>query len=644
MALISLHSVSVAFGGPKILENITLQIEKNQRVCLLGRNGAGKSTIMRVLHGNIAPDSGEVRRQQGLKVSLLEQKLPEIKGKTVFEIIASEFGPTGKGLIEYHTLNTKQVSKNFTKSEMNALHTIQHSLDVCDGWKVQRQIEKGISLLSLKADAEFEKLSGGRKRRVLLAKALSVEPDLLLLDEPTNHLDIDSITWMEDFIMRLGITLLFVTHDRMFLRKLATRIVELDRGALADWSCNYDTFIKQKQATLDAEENEWERFDKKLAQEEVWIRKGIKARRTRNEGRVRALKKMREERAKRRERIGAVSMQLQNADRSGRMVIKTKNISFAYTGKLIIKDLTATIIRGDKIGIIGPNGSGKTTLINLLLGKLPPRSGTLQLGTNLEIIYFDQLRELIDDQKTVRENVLPNGDIVCVNGKNKHIIGYLQDFLFTPDRAKTPVCNLSGGEKNRLALAKLFTKKSNLLIFDEPTNDLDTETLELLEELLIEYQGTVLLVSHDRTFLNNIVTSIMVMEGEGIVKEYIGGYDDWISQKMVKKPQKKTAADNATKKSTGKIPPPWGEVPIHRCTIAPQRKLSYKEKRELESIPEKIELMEQEWQQLHEKMADPKFYSIKGNILEARKRLKTLESELSEVYERWERLEGLGSL
>lgn len=627
MALISLHDVSVAFGGPKILENITLQIEKNQRVCLLGRNGAGKSTIMRVLHGDIAPDRGEVRRQQGLKVSLLEQKLPQIKGKSVFEVIASESGSTGEHLNEYRKLN-KKLSENYSKSEMNELHTIQHSLDICDGWKVQRQVEKGISLLSLEADAEFEELSGGRKRRVLLAKALSVEPDLLLLDEPTNHLDIDSITWMEDFIMRMGITLLFVTHDRMFLRRIATRVVELDRGALADWSCNYDTFIKRKQATLDAEENGWERFDKKLAQEEVWIRKGIKARRTRNEGRVRALNKMREERAKRRERIGAVSMQLQNAERSGRMVIKTKNISFAYTGKLIIKDLTTTIIRGDKIGIIGPNGSGKTTLINLLLGKLPPRSGTLQLGTNLEIIYFDQLRELIDDQKTVRENVLPNGDIVCLNGKNKHIIGYLRDFLFTPQRAKTPVYNLSGGEKNRLALAKLFTKKSNLLIFDEPTNDLDTETLELLEVLLIEYQGTVLLVSHDRTFLNNIVTSIMVMEGEGVVKEYIGGYDDWVSQKMINKPVKKTAADNATKKRGGKI--------------LLQRKLSYKEKRELESIPEKIEHLEQELQQLHEKMAEPRFYSIKGNILEARKRLKTLESDLSEAYERWESLEDLG--
>lgn len=627
MALISLHDVSVAFGGPKILENITLQIEKKQRVCLLGRNGAGKSTLMRVLHGDIAPDSGEVRRQRGLKVSLLEQKLPQIKGKSVFEVIASESGSTGESLSEYRKLN-KKLSENHSKSEMNELHTIQHSLDICDGWKVQRQIEKGISLLSLEADAEFGKLSGGQKRRVLLAKALSVEPDMLLLDEPTNHLDIDSITWMEDFIMRLGITLLFVTHDRMFLRRLATRIIEIDRGALVDWLCNYDTFIKRKRATLDAEENGWGRFDKKLAQEEVWIRKGIKARRTRNEGRVRALNKMREERAKRRERIGAVSMQLQNAERSGRMVIKTKNISFAYTGKLIIKDLTTTIIRGDKIGIIGPNGSGKTTLINLLSGKLPPCTGTLRLGTNLEIIYFDQLRDLIDDQKTVRENVLPNGDIVCVNGKNKHIIGYLRDFLFTPQRAKTPVCNLSGGEKNRLALAKLFTKKSNLLIFDEPTNDLDTETLELLEELLIEYQGTVLLVSHDRTFLNNIVTSVMVMEGEGVVKEYIGGYDDWVSQKMINKTEKKTAADNATKKRTGKISPP--------C------KLSYKEKRELESIPEKIEHMELEWRQLHEKMADPRFYSIKGNIIEARKRLKTLESDLSEAYERWEGLEGLG--
>ncbi len=627
MALISLHNISVAFGGPNILEDITLQIEKNQRVCLLGRNGVGKSTLMQILHGDIAPDCGEIRKQQGVKLSLLEQKIPDIKGKTVFEVIADIFGPVSKKLIEYYQLNA-QLSDNLSEAEIKKLHSIQQALDISDGWKIQKQVEKAISLLSLDANANFEQLSGGQKRRVLLAKALANEPDLLLLDEPTNHLDIDSITWLENLLIRLGITLLFVTHDRMFLKKLATRIIELDRGTLVDWSCDYETFLDRKQAVLDAEEGEWARFDKKLAQEEVWIRKGLKARRTRNEGRVRSLIKMRNERAKRRERTGTVSMQLHNADKSGRFVIKARKISFAYTDLPTIINLTTTILRGDKVGIIGPNGSGKTTLINLLLGKLTSSTGSIDLGTNLEIIYFDQLRKLIDDQKTVQQNVLPNGDMVCINGKNKHVLGYLRDFLFTPQKAKTPVCDLSGGEKNRLALAKLFTQKSNLLVFDEPTNDLDSETLELLEELLIDYQGTVLLVSHDRTFLNNIVTSIMVMEGDGIVKEYVGGYDDWIDQKKLNKPETKKDADN--KKSKKNLNKP-----------SQKRKLSYNEKRELESLPEKIEQLEQKLEQLHEQMAEPEFYSVKGNVIDAQKKVKILEMDLAEAYEKWEVLEGL---
>jgi ATP-binding cassette subfamily F protein uup len=627
MALISLHNISVAFGGPNILEDITLQIEKNQRVCLLGRNGVGKSTLMRIIHGNIASDSGEVRKQQGVKVSCLEQQVPEIKGKDVFEVIAEEFGTVSKSLIEYRQLNTRLVDA-LSDIEIKRLHSVRHSLDTGDGWKVQQQVEKVISLLSLDADADFEQLSGGQKRRVLLAKAFANEPDLLLLDEPTNHLDIDSITWLEDLLIRLGVTLLFVTHDRMFLKKLATRIIELDRGRLVDWSCDYETFLIRKQAVLNAEDGEWTRFDRKLAQEEVWIRKGLKARRTRNEGRVRALKKMREERAKRRERVGTVSMTLQDADKSGRLVIKAKNISFAYTDLPIITNFTTTILRGDKVGIIGPNGSGKTTLINLLLGELTSSAGTLDLGTNLEIIYFDQLRNLIDDKKTVQQNVLPNGEIVTINGNNKHIMGYLKDFLFTPEEAKTPVSDLSGGEKNRLALAKLFTKKSNLLVFDEPTNDLDTDTLELLEELLINYKGTVLLVSHDRTFLNNIVTSILVMEGNGVVKEYVGGYDDWIDQKKLNKSEKKVDSDNIKQKIIKK--------PLQK------RKLSYNEKRELESLPKNIEQMEQELEQLHEQMADPEFYSVKGNIADAQKKAKTLEENLAEAYKRWEILDDLG--
>ncbi len=624
MALISLHNINVAFGGPKILSDITLQIEKNQRVCLLGRNGTGKSTIMRILQGDLLPDSGEVRKQQGIKLSYLPQQIPEIKGKTVFEVISDEFGSTGESLAEYHSLNMR-LSRKHSEADLAMLHEKQHLLDINGGWKAQQQIEKVISLLALEADAEFEALSGGQKRRVLLAKTLAVEPDLLLLDEPTNHLDIDSITWLEDIILRLGKTLLFVTHDRMFLKRIATRIIELDRGILVDWSCNYETFLKRKQATLESEEKEWERFDKKLAQEEIWIRKGIKARRTRNEGRVRTLLKMREERSKRRERSGSVAMQLQDANRSGRKVIETKNISFTYPGTPIVKGFSTTIQRGDKIGIIGPNGSGKTTLISLLLGKLPADSGAISVGTNLVALYFDQLRELIDDQKTVQENVLPHGEMVSINEKSKHIMSYLQDFLFTPQCAKMPVYNLSGGEKNRLALARLFTKKSNLLVFDEPTNDLDTETLELLEELIIEYKGTVLLVSHDRTFLNNIVSSTIVMEGNGVVKEYVGGYDDWVDRKKLQKSEGKKGVDSKAKQKDTKS--------------SLQRKLSYREKRELESLPEKIEHLEKELQQLHEKMADPEFYSKKGNISKARKNLKSLEQDLASAYERWETLE-----
>lgn len=624
MALISLHNISVAFGGPNILENITLQIEKNQRICLLGRNGTGKSTLIRVLSEKIVPDSGEVRKQQGVKISYLEQTVPEITGETVYEIIAGEFGTIGQNLKKYYALNRQQ-SATLSNEKIKRLIAIQNTLEKNDGLAIQQQVEKSLSLLSLDGDVKFEKLSGGQKRRTLIAKALAREPDLLLLDEPTNHLDIDTIIWLEDLLLRLGITMLFVTHDRMFLKRLATRIIELDCGMLVDWSCDYDTFLKRKQALLDAEENEWARFDKKLAQEEVWIRRGLKARRTRNEGRVRALKRMRNERAQRRERPSAVSMKLQDAENSGRLVIKARNISFTYGDAPLISNFTTTILRGDKVGIIGPNGSGKTTLINLLLGHLPIGTGSLQQGTNLEIIYFDQLRDLIDEKKTVQQNVLPNGDIVNINGKNKHIMGYLKDFLFTPEKAKTPVGKLSGGEKNRLALAKLFTKKSNLLAFDEPTNDLDTETLELLEELLVEYTGTVLLASHDRIFLDNIVTSILVMEGNGYVKEYVGGYNDWIVQKKLLLSEKVPL--NKTKKRIVKP--------------SPKRKMSYNEKRELESLPQLIEQMEGEREQVHEKMADPEFYIIKGNIVDAQKRLKSLEDRLTKAYERWEALENL---
>jgi ATP-binding cassette subfamily F protein uup len=624
MAILSLHDIYIAFGGSNILNGVTFQIKKNQRICLLGRNGAGKTTLMRIINGDITPDRGEVRRQKGLRVAYLPQKLPVIHNKTVFEVLAHTFDLVGESLTVYHKLHTR-LHKDLPAKESKILNDAQHQLDIHDGWAVYQRIEKIISLLQLDSCILFNTLSGGHKRRVFLGSTLVKEPDLLLLDEPTNHIDLDSVIWLEDFLIRMGITLLFVTHDRMFLKKLATRIIELDRGLVSDWSCNYDTFVKRKQAVLEAEEKEWKRFDKKLAQEETWIRRGIKARRTRNEGRVRALKKMREERSRRRELIGTVSMNLQNSERSGRLVLKAKDLSFNYSDTCIVRNFSTTILRGDKIGIIGPNGSGKTTLINLLLGKLSPKCGSIKSGTNIQIIYFDQLRDLIDETRSVQENVLPNGEMVEVNGKNRHIMSYLRDFLFTPEKAKTPVCDLSGGEKNRLALAKLFTKKSNLLVFDEPTNDLDIETLELLEELLVDYAGTILLVSHDREFLNNIVTSILVIEGNGNIGEYIGGYDNWHNTKKKDISIKKNTITKSEKKRRNKI--------------SGKPKLSYNDKRELEALPNKIEILECEIDEVNKKLIDPEIYRIKENIVELRKKLASLEQELSHAYNRWEELE-----
>ncbi|MCB0258360.1 MAG: ATP-binding cassette domain-containing protein, partial [Calditrichaeota bacterium] len=486
--------------------------------------------------------------------------------------------------------------------------------------------------MSLDPDWDYTALSGGQKRRVLLAAALVSEPDLLLLDEPTNHLDITTIAWMEEFLLRENLTLLFVTHDRMLLRRLATRIVELDNGVLYDWSCDYDTFLQRKQALLDAQEKEWARFDKKLAQEEVWIRQGIKARRTRNEGRVRALKQMREARRKRRQAPGSASMKLAEAQQSGNLVIEAQGLAYSYDNQPLIQDFSTIITRGDKIGIIGPNGCGKTTLLNLLLGYLAPHAGTVRHGTNLAIRYYDQLREQIDESKTVWENVLPNGDTVTINGNSKHIIPYLQDFLFTPDRAKTPVTHLSGGERNRLLLARLFTQPANLLVLDEPTNDLDAETLELLEELLVNFQGTLLLISHDRTFLNNVVTSTLVFEGEGRIAEYVGGYDDWIEQQ-----QRQTSADGETDKIDKKA------LYLEEKKARQKKKLSFKEAREMEALPGMIESLEAEQAQLQGKLADHTFYQDKSAVAAARARLAELETALAETYARWEYLESLSS-
>ena len=632
MALISLQNIHIAFGGPLILDDLSLQIEKNQRVCLLGRNGRGKSTLMKIIQGEVAPDGGEVQKSPGLKVSYFMQEVPKDLDGTVFDIIARGVGQGGTLLADFIKME-RQIASGHSDASIEKLHELQTELEAHQGWQALEEIKKITSRMNLASDWEYATLSGGQKRRVLLAAALASQPDLLLLDEPTNHLDIATITWLEEYLLRLNSTLLFVTHDRMLLKRLATRIIELDRGQLADWSCDYETFLQRKQALLDAQEKEWETFDKKLAQEEIWIRKGIKARRTRNEGRVRALKKMREDRKQRRHQEGNAAIKLGEARKSGKLVIEAKDIAYNYDSQPLIQNFNAIIARGDKIGILGPNGCGKTTLVNILLGKLQPDTGEVRLGSNLSITYYDQLREQIDEDKSVWENVSPNGDVVTVGGADRHIISYLQDFLFTPDRAKTPAGILSGGERNRLLLARLFTKSANLLVMDEPTNDLDAETLELLEEQLVNFKGTLILISHDRAFLNNVVTSMLVFAGDGEVRDFVGGYDDWVSQ------TKKAVA--ATPKDDVKI----DKKQQYREAQKAQRKkkLSYKETQELKSLPAQIEALETEQHELQMKMADHTFYEDKIAVDTARVRLAEIEAILVKSYERWEYLESLES-
>ncbi len=631
MAIVTLQNISIAFGGEKILDDLNLRIEKSQRICLLGRNGAGKSTMMKIISGELLPDGGTVQKDMSTKISYFSQQIIENLPGSVFSVIARGLGKRGDLLLKYHKEDIR--ISQLDAPDLSHLNNLHAEMDTYNVWSAYEEIEKITSRMSIKPDWDYRQLSGGQKRRVLLASALVSEPDLLLLDEPTNHMDIETISWLEEYLLRFGVTLLFVTHDRMLLKNLATRIIELDRGKLFDWACDYETFLKRKQAVLEAEGKEWANFDKKMAQEEIWIRRGIKARRTRNEGRVRALLKMREERRNRRQREGMVSMNLADAQLSGKLVMEVKNLSYSYDAKPLIKDFNVLITRGDKIGIIGPNGCGKTTLMSLLLGKLSPDSGLVRQGNNVQLAYFDQLREQLDEEKTVWENVLPNGNMVSVNGGVKHIISYLQDFLFTPERAKSPVSQLSGGERNRLLLAKLFTQPANLLVFDEPTNDLDAETLELLEELLVNFKGTVLLISHDRMFLNNVVTSILVFSDNGKVKEYIGGYDDW-AVFTIKQSPKENAAPKIDKKRLYK----------EEKRSKQKRKISFKEKQELKELPSLIESLEKEQSEIYQKMADPDFYRNKDNAVILKERLDEIEKQLPELYERWEYLESINTL
>jgi len=625
MALLTLRNVTLAFGGPPLLDGINLQIEPGERLCLVGRNGTGKSTLMKLLNDELQADSGEVARDKGLKVARLTQEVPHDLTGAVYDVVAGGLGRQGALLAEYHHVSQQLAGGD--EKLLAKLERIQHELEANDGWQLNQKVVSTLSRLGLPADSEFSALSGGLKRRVLLARELVREPNLLLLDEPTNHLDIAAIDWLEDFLLGWNGTLLFITHDRMFLQKLATRIIELDRGQLTSWPGDYETYLKRKEEALEAEAQQNALFDKRLAQEETWIRQGIKARRTRNEGRVRALKAMRNERSDRRERSGKATITAQGAERSGKVVIEATGIGFKYDGKPLFHDFSSTIMRGDKVGILGPNGSGKTTLLQVLLGKLAPQQGTVKLGTKLEIAYFDQHRAQLDEEASVLDNVAEGSDRVEINGQSKHIMGYLQDFLFTPERARSPVRSLSGGERNRLLLAKLFTKPSNLLVMDEPTNDLDVETLDLLEELLLDYPGTLLLVSHDRAFLNNVVTSTIAFEDEGGLHEYVGGYDDWLRQR--RKPTGSTVEKPKAKLQSKSEPAPEKKA-----------KLSYKDQRELDTLPQRIEELEGEVESLHGLMADPAFYQQEREAIAATKeKLESVEQALAVAYERWEALE-----
>jgi ABC transport system ATP-binding/permease protein len=628
VAIASLQEVRIAFGGPQLLDGVTLQIEKGERVCLVGRNGAGKSTLLKIVSGELIPDSGEIIRARDARVAFLEQEVPRDLSGTVFDAVSEGLGGAVDLLSEYRSL-VHSLSLG-DESVIGDLERVQHLIETSGGWQIQRRVETVLSRLGLDPDAEASGLSGGYKRRVLLARALVNEPDLLLLDEPTNHLDIESINWLEEFLLEFRGAILFITHDRRFLQTLATRIVELDRGRITDWPGDYNTYLARRQSELDAEAAHNALFDKKLAKEEAWIRQGIRARRTRNEGRVRALKELRRDRLSRREQTKSAEMKLNEAERSGKLVLEAKGIGQSYEGVPLIHDFSSVVIRGDKIGIIGPNGSGKTTLLNILLGSMEPLRGSVRMGTRIEVAYFDQHRAQLDDEKSVTENVGDGYDNVTVNGKTRHIIGYLEDFLFSPERSRSPVKVLSGGERNRALLAKLFTKPSNVLVLDEPTNDLDADTLDLLEEMLMEYQGTVLLVSHDREFLNNIVTSTIVFEGGGRLGEYVGGYDDWRRQRSLSSPE---GTEKAKKKEKPEKSRPQRERP---------RTLTFREKKEIETLPALIESMEAERTGLYEILADPGFYKQDGSRIPAVKaRMAELDKEIPAAYERWELLEAI---
>ena len=626
MPLVTLQDIYLSYGQPPLIDHINLVIERGERVCLIGRNGAGKSTLLKILTGQITADDGVLKRASGVKIAQLEQSVPEDAQGSVFDVITQGLGTEGELAKRYHHL-ILELGNNPSDQTMRDLEECQSELDRVNGWDINQRVESIITKMDLDADVDISSLSGCYKRRVLLARALVCDPDLLLLDEPTNHLDIDAIQWVEQFLLKWEGSLLFISHDRRFMDNLATRFIEIDRGQLTEFNCNYATYLQRKEEILEIEDRQNALFDKRLSQEEIWIRQGIKARRTRNEGRVRALESMRREYADRRKRQGTARMDIQQADRSGKIVAEAQNISFAFEGdqQPVVRDFSTLIQRGDKVGLIGRNGVGKTTLIKLLLSELTPQQGSIKTGTNLSVAYFDQYRSALDEEKSVQDNVSGGRDMLEIGGKPKHVISYLQDFLFAPERCRQPVKALSGGERNRLLLAKLFTQPSNVLVLDEPTNDLDIDTLDLLEELLIDYRGTIILVSHDRAFLNNVVTSTLVFEGNGKINQYIGGYDDWLRQRKTEQPISSQQPAKVQAKAT-----------------TTSKKLSYKDQRELDNLPQEIESLEMQIADISEQISQPDFY--KGDRAATAKteiQLSELQQQLSHCYERWELLENL---
>ena len=632
MPLLTLKDVSLAYGKLSLLEKINFNVCSGERICLVGRNGTGKSTLFRVISDIAQPDEGEIWRKDTLKISYLEQEVPADTPQTIYEVVSAGLGHIGQILIEYH--NLAHAIDHTTDTSIKKLAELQQRIEVLDGWNLNQKIETVLSRLSLPEDKRIGDCSGGIRRRTMLAQALVSEPDLLLLDEPTNHMDIKAINWLEEFLLAYQGTLIFVTHDRTFLEHLATRIVELDRGNLVSFKGDFDYYLKKKDELLREETRGNAKFDKKLAKEEAWTRQGIRARRTRNEGRVRALEKLRKERSRRQEVKGAMNLAIDDSDLSGKRVADLVNINFSYDGQSLIRNLSTTILRGDRIGIIGPNGSGKSTLLKLILGELEPDSGKVVTGTRLNCVYFDQQRQQLDLEKTVRENIGDGKEMISVKGRSRHVISYLKDFLFPPEQIDSPVTTLSGGERNRLLLANLFTEPANMMVLDEPTNDLDVDTLELLEELLAEYEGTLLLVSHDRTFLDNVVTSTLVFEDDGLIGEYVGGYEDWIRQRKPNKTSTPIGKNSNKKRERYRQDEKTNNLLV-------KKKLGFNEKRELESLPDKIGAMESQQKRLEQAIGQRNFYQQdKETISQTMVSVKQLQEELHKAYERWEYLAG----